>query len=78
MEEHGVSKIVSVKFHKANETVSLGEARPLVPMAAPIMTSTTNSNGDSEGSQVTASPATEQAVQSEVPAHETVESPESA
>jgi chromosome segregation protein len=58
MEEHGVSKIVSVKFHKANETVSLGEARPLVPMAAPITTSTVNSNGDSEGSQVTTSPAT--------------------
>ena len=78
MEEHGVSKIVSVKFHKSNETVSLGEARPLVPMAAPIMTSTTNSNGDSEGSQVTASPATEQAVQADVSADETVESPESA
>ena len=61
MEEHGVSKIVSVKFHKANETVSTGEARPLVPAASPIMTSTTNTNGDYEGSQVTASPATETA-----------------
>jgi chromosome segregation protein len=60
MEEHGVSKIVSVKFHKANETVSMGEARPLVPAASPIMTSTTNSNGDAEGAQVTATPATEE------------------
>lgn len=81
MEEHGVSKIVSVKFHKSNETVSLGEDRPLVPMAAPIMTSTTNSNGNSEGSQVTASPATEQAVESDrsdVSVDATVETPESA
>lgn len=61
MEEHGVSKIVSVKFHKANETVSSGEARPLVPAAMPLMTSTTNSNGDAEGAQVTTSPSTEPA-----------------
>src|SRR5688500_5376037 len=57
MEEHGVSKNVSVKFHKANETVSLGIAKPLVPMTAPITTSTVNSNGDSEGSHVITSPA---------------------
>lgn len=61
MEEHGVSKIVSVKFHKANETASAGEARPLVPAAAPIMTSTTNTNGDVEAAQVTTTPATEPA-----------------
>ena len=58
MEEHGVSKIVSVKFHKTNETISAGEIKPLVPAAAPMTTSTTNSNGDS--AQVTTSPATEQ------------------
>jgi chromosome segregation protein len=58
MEEHGVSKIVSVKFHKSNETISAGEVKPLVPAAAPMTTSTTNSNGDS--AQVTTSPATEQ------------------
>ncbi len=58
MEEHGVSKIVSVKFHKANETVSAGDTKPLVPtQAAPITTSTTN--GSVEGSQVTATPGTE-------------------
>jgi chromosome segregation protein len=35
MEEHGVSKIVSVKFHKADEPAELQEtARPLVPPAA--------------------------------------------
>src|SRR5204863_4592309 len=55
MEEHGVSKIVSVKFHKANETVSAGDEKPLVPTeATPITTSTTN--GSVEGSQVTATP----------------------
>jgi chromosome segregation protein len=63
MEEHGVSKIVSVKFHKANETVSAGDMKPLVPAAAPITTSTTNTNGDTETAQVTASPATEEAVE---------------
>ncbi|HEX7862596.1 MAG TPA: chromosome segregation protein SMC [Verrucomicrobiae bacterium] len=60
MEEHGVSKIVSVKFHKANETISAGDMKPLVPSAAPITTSSTNSNGDS-ATHVTASPATEPA-----------------
>ena len=65
MEEHGVSKIVSVKFHKANETVSSGEARPLESAASPIMTSTTNSNGDSEAAHVTTSPATERANETE-------------
>jgi chromosome segregation protein len=69
MEEHGVSKIVSVKFHKANETVSSGDVKPLVPAAAPIMTSTTNTNGGSETAQVTASPATEPA--SDAPQAET-------
>jgi chromosome segregation protein len=35
MEEHGVSKIVSVKFHKADEPAEVQEtARPLVPPAA--------------------------------------------
>lgn len=60
MEEHGVSKIVSVKFHKANETVSAGDAKPLVPVASPITTSTTNRSV--EGSQVTATPNTEPSV----------------
>jgi chromosome segregation protein len=67
MEEHGVSKIVSVKFHKANETVSAGDMKPLVPMASSITTSTTN--GSVEGSQVTTNPATEQVI----PAEETME-----
>src|SRR6185312_13955927 len=44
MEEHGVSKIVSVKFHKSTETVSGGETKPLVPTASPVTTSTTNGN----------------------------------
>jgi chromosome segregation protein len=34
MQEHGVSKIVSVKFHKAGEEVKPGEIKPLVPPAA--------------------------------------------
>jgi chromosome segregation protein len=34
MEEHGVSKIVSVKFHKADEAVTDHSASPLVPLAA--------------------------------------------
>ncbi len=33
MEEHGISKIVSVKFHKADEVVT-NRATPLVPPAA--------------------------------------------
>ena len=70
MQEQGVSKIVSVKFHKANETISSGDAKPLVPTAAPITTSSTNSNGDS-ATHVTASPATEPA--EEVKAAEVVE-----
>ena len=59
MEEHGVSKIVSVKFHKANETTSAGDNNPLVPTAAPITTSTTTSSV--EGSQVTTTPGTDAA-----------------
>ena len=61
MEEHGVSKIVSVKFHKNTETVSAGDVHPLHPAAAPITTSTSNTNGDTETAHVTASPATEEA-----------------
>lgn len=58
MEEHGVSKIVSVKFHKTNETANAGESKPLVPIAAtPITTSTTNRSV--EASQVTATGHTE-------------------
>jgi len=56
MEEHGVSKIVSVKFHKATETVNASEAHPLVPPAtttSPLTTTTTSEN--TQGSQVTAS-----------------------
>ncbi|MBK8002172.1 MAG: AAA family ATPase [Verrucomicrobia bacterium] len=34
MEEHGVSRIVSVKFHKADEQVTDHAAKPLVPPAA--------------------------------------------
>jgi len=34
MEEHGISKIVSVKFHKANEATLEQQAAPLVPPAA--------------------------------------------
>jgi chromosome segregation protein len=67
MEEHGVSKIVSVKFHKTNETISAGDTKPLVPTASPIMTATTNTNG--ETAQVTASPATEQTEPQEEPTH---------
>src|SRR5207247_7707953 len=33
MQEQGVSKIVSVKFHKANESVTDHAAEPLVPPA---------------------------------------------
>ena len=33
MEEHGISKIVSVKFHKADEVVTDHRAKPLVPPA---------------------------------------------
>jgi chromosome segregation protein len=33
MQEHGVSKIVSVKFHKTDEPASLEQARPLVAIA---------------------------------------------
>ncbi|HEV8542247.1 MAG TPA: chromosome segregation protein SMC, partial [Verrucomicrobiae bacterium] len=60
MEEHGVSKIVSVKFHKATETTNAGDVKPLVPIvpnAAQITTSTTNENV--QGSQVTATGSTE-------------------
>jgi chromosome segregation protein len=35
MEEHGVSKIVSVKFHRAAEPAPDAEGRPLVPPPAP-------------------------------------------
>jgi hypothetical protein len=31
MQEHGMSKIVSVKFHKAGEEAQPGEMKPLVP-----------------------------------------------
>ncbi len=34
MEEHGISKIVSVKFHKVDEAVTDHKATPLVPPAA--------------------------------------------
>jgi chromosome segregation protein len=34
MEEHGVSKIVSVKFHKADEEATDHAGTPLVPLAA--------------------------------------------
>ncbi len=34
MQEHGVSRIVSVKFHKADEKVTDHEAKPLVPPPA--------------------------------------------
>ena len=34
MEEHGVSKIVSVKFHKTAELTITASSRPLVPPAA--------------------------------------------
>jgi hypothetical protein len=51
MEEHGVSKIVSVKFHKANETqtttatsgtplVKMDEPAPAKPEAASEVTAT--------------------------------------
>jgi chromosome segregation protein len=73
MEEHGVSKIVSVKFHKATETVSAGETKPLVPTASPVTTSTTN--GNVEGSQVTTSAATEPRAEAE-PANESKEAAE--
>ena len=33
MEEHGISKIVSVKFHKADEATDNQNATPLVPAA---------------------------------------------
>lgn len=33
MQEQGISKIVSVKFHKANETVTDHAPEPLVPPA---------------------------------------------
>jgi len=33
MEEHGVSKIVSVKFHKAEEAAPDPQAAPLIPSA---------------------------------------------
>jgi len=33
MQEHGVSRIVSVKFHKSDEKVTDHEARDLVPKA---------------------------------------------
>jgi len=36
MEEHGVSKIVSVKFHKANETQTATAGTPLVKMDEPV------------------------------------------
>ncbi|MDB6122172.1 MAG: smc, partial [Pedosphaera sp.] len=34
MEEHGISKIVSVKFHKSDEVVTDHQATPLVPPAS--------------------------------------------
>ena len=59
MEEHGVSKIVSVKFHKANEEAGAEHGKPLVPEAsappaASGTTSTTNT-GD-EGSAAAQEP----------------------
>jgi len=44
MEEHGVSKIVSVKFHKKDEPE--GESNPLVPEKGGITAGTTNSSPD--------------------------------
>ena len=35
MEEHGVSKIVSVKFHKSDEVVSDHTPKPLVAITSP-------------------------------------------
>jgi chromosome segregation protein len=35
MQEHGVSKIVSVKFHKADEAPSNQPTKPLVAIASP-------------------------------------------
>jgi chromosome segregation protein len=64
MEEHGVSKIVSVKFHKANETVSAGDSQPLVPMATQVSTSTTNHHIGA--SQVTATGSNELSASPEI------------
>jgi len=37
MEEHGVSKIVSVKFHKSQEAEAMERrGTPLVPLPAPV------------------------------------------
>lgn len=52
MEEHGVSKIVSVKFHKSTETASAGESAQL--NAGPALVTTSTTNGNTEVAQVTA------------------------
>ena len=51
MQEHGVSKIVSVKFHKADESAANGEAsragtRPLHPPSTPEPEGNGNSSGE--------------------------------
>jgi chromosome segregation protein len=49
MEEHGVSKIVSVKFHKKEESVE--SANPLVPDKSGLTTGTTNSSPEGMAQQ---------------------------
>jgi chromosome segregation protein len=49
MEEHGVSKIVSVKFHKANEEAPARETAP-PPAEARMVSPATNGNGNGNGS----------------------------
>ncbi|MGN6386232.1 MAG: chromosome segregation protein SMC [Verrucomicrobiota bacterium] len=49
MEEHGVSKIVSVKFHKKDEQSDGGN--PIVPINSGITSVTTNSSPDSAAQQ---------------------------
>ena len=49
MEEHGVSKIVSVKFHKKDEPE--GDSNPLVPEKGGITAGTTNTSPDSSTQQ---------------------------
>lgn len=48
MEEHGVSKIVSVKFHKASEEAPVRETAP--PTEARMAGPSTNGNGNGNGS----------------------------
>ena len=43
MEEHGISKIVSVKFHKQNELTMTENSRPLVPPAQAVEATATTS-----------------------------------